>query len=99
HDGAQRAGVDDAPPAVHDLRRDVMAAGNGHNASKGGYFLDTEQLFGAGAAETAWPGATHEPLPPLRTPITGKARIDVGETLRGKHVLLIGTTGFVGKVA
>jgi long-chain acyl-CoA synthetase len=73
-----------------------MGAGNGHNASKGGYWLDTEQLFGHGKA---WKGADDVPLPPLRTPITGKSRIDVAETLRGKHVLLIGTTGFVGKVA
>ncbi len=76
-----------------------MGAGNGHNASKGGYWLDTEQRFGGSQGHTMWPGAADEPLPPLRTPITSKPRIDVAETLRGKHVLLIGTTGFVGKVA
>ncbi|HUJ62926.1 MAG TPA: AMP-binding protein [Kofleriaceae bacterium] len=72
-----------------------MAAGNGHNASKGGYFLDTEATW---TAATPWPGAQHAPLPALRQPVTGKGRLDVAEILRGKHVLLIGTTGFVGKV-
>ena len=59
-----------------------MGAGNGHNASKGGYFLDTEARFGH---SEMWSGANSDPLPPLRTPVTGKPRIDVGETLRGKH--------------
>jgi long-chain acyl-CoA synthetase len=77
-----------------------MAAGNGHNASKGGYFLETETSYGAGGYTKPWPDAkTDAPLPPLREPITGKPRLAVDEILRGKHILLIGTTGFVGKVA
>ncbi len=74
-------------------------AGNGHNAGRGGYFLDTEARFGAGGAGP-WPDAMRGvPLPPLREPVTGKPRLDVSEILRGKRILLIGTTGFVGKVA
>src|SRR5205823_6972190 len=47
-----------------------------------------------------WPDAMRDAtLPPLREPITGKPRLDVTEILRGKSILLIGTTGFVGKVA
>jgi long-chain acyl-CoA synthetase len=76
-----------------------MAAGNGHNAGKGGYFLETEAYWGAGAATKPWPDAVHVPLPPLREPVTGKPRLDVTEILRGKNILIIGTTGFVGKVA
>jgi len=76
-----------------------MAAGNGHNASKGGYHLETEAAWGPGSPTKPWPDAMKVPLPPLREPITGKPRIDVGATLRGKSILLIGTTGFVGKVA
>jgi long-chain acyl-CoA synthetase len=76
-----------------------MAAGNGHNASKGGYYLETEAQWGANAPTKPWPDAVKAPLPPLREPITGKPRLDVGEILRGKSILLIGTTGFVGKVA
>ncbi|HEY5922408.1 MAG TPA: AMP-binding protein [Kofleriaceae bacterium] len=76
-----------------------MASGNGHNASKGGYFLETELAWGATSPTKPWPDAMKVPLPPLREPVTGKPRIDVTETLRGKRILLIGTTGFVGKVA
>ncbi|HEX5061165.1 MAG TPA: AMP-binding protein [Kofleriaceae bacterium] len=76
-----------------------MGAGNGHNASKGGYFLETEAQWGAGSPTKPWPDALKTPLPPLREPITGKPRLDVGEIFRGKRILLIGTTGFVGKVA
>ena len=54
---------------------------------------------GARTRRQPWPDAVMAPLPPLRTPITGKPRLDVGETLRGKHILFVGTTGFVGKVA
>lgn len=73
-----------------------MGAGNGHNASKGGYFVETEQHW---TQVKPWPDAVPAPLPPLREPITGKPRLAVDEILRGKHILLIGTTGFVGKVA
>src|SRR5688572_4024363 len=73
--------------------------GNGHNASKGGYFLETEMAWGATSPTKPWPDAMKVPLPPLREPVTSKARLDVTEILRGKSVLLIGTTGFVGKVA
>lgn len=72
-----------------------MSAGNGHNG-KAGYFADTQQVFGH---TPMWKGASGDSLTPLRTPVTGKPRIDVTETLRGKSILLIGTTGFVGKVA
>lgn len=66
--------------------------------STDGYFDDTEAAFGASASKP-WPDAWSKPLPALLKPITGKARIDVTATLRGKTILLIGTTGFVGKVA
>ncbi len=65
-----------------------------------GYFSDTDAAFGATAAVPPWPDAKRGvPLPPLRESITGKPRLDVSEILRGKNILLIGTTGFVGKVA
>jgi long-chain acyl-CoA synthetase len=74
-----------------------MATGNGHGLP--GYHLDTELAFGAGAA-APWPDAKRgEALPALRDPATGKPRLDVAAILRGKRILLIGTTGFVGKVA
>jgi long-chain acyl-CoA synthetase len=80
-----------------------MASSNGHsNGSNGrtGYHLDTELAFGGGSATPPWPDAKRgEPLPTLREPVTGKPRLDVAEILRGKNMLLIGTTGFVGKVA
>ena len=56
--------------------------------------------MGRARAAKPWPDARCDaPLPPLREPVTGKPRLDVAEILRGKHILLIGTTGFVGKVA
>ncbi|HSD86749.1 MAG TPA: hypothetical protein VLB44_04515, partial [Kofleriaceae bacterium] len=72
-----------------------MAAGNGHNgsASKGGYFADTEKNWGPGSPTKPWPDAMKNPLPPLREPVTGKPRLAVDEIFRGKHILLIGTTG------
>src|SRR5580765_4931818 len=77
-----------------------MGSGNGHNPPKGGYFLDSEAAYGAGLHAKPWPDAEEGiPLPPLREPVTGKPRLAVDEILRGKHILLIGTTGFVGKVA
>ncbi|HEY1815528.1 MAG TPA: AMP-binding protein [Kofleriaceae bacterium] len=75
-----------------------MSAGNGHG-TKSGYFPETEAAWGARATHKPWPDALTVPLPPLREPVTGKSRIDVAETFRGKRILLIGTTGFVGKVA
>jgi len=73
--------------------------GNGHPPTKGGYFLETELAWGQHAKTLPWPGAKQgEPLPPLRESVTGKPRIDVGATFAGKNILLIGTTGFVGKV-
>ncbi|MDQ3364843.1 MAG: AMP-binding protein [Myxococcota bacterium] len=84
-----------------------MAGGNGHGgkgsgngkAARGGYHLDTELAYGGGATRPPWPDARVAPLPALREPVTGKARLDVTELFRGKTILLIGTTGFVGKVA
>jgi len=77
--------------------------GNGHNGKappRGGYHLDTEIAFGGGSVTQPWPDAKRgEPLPNLREPVTGKSRLDVGEIFRGKNILIIGTTGFVGKVA
>src|SRR5205823_10819480 len=70
---------------------------NGHNAGKGGYFAETEARW---TGAKPWPDALDgAQLPPLREPVTGKPRLDVAEILRGKSILLIGTTGFVGKVA
>src|SRR5213592_37672 len=77
-----------------------MSSGNGHSPAKGGYFLDTELAYGPGAKTKPWPDAKEGvQLPPLREPVTGKPRLAVDEIFRGKHILLIGTTGFVGKVA
>jgi len=70
---------------------------NGHG-TRSGYPHDTEAEFGA-HGKSPWPDAKKIPLVPLREPVTGKPRLDVTETLRGKSILLIGTTGFVGKVA
>ncbi len=73
--------------------------GAGSNGRHGmsGYHLDTEVAYGNARP---WPDAKpNEPLPPLRESVTGKPRLDVSEILRGKNILIIGTTGFVGKVA
>src|SRR5882724_5097036 len=69
---------------------------NGHNAGRSGYFAETEARWNHAKP---WPDVADATLPPLREPITGKSRLDVTEILRGKRILLIGTTGFVGKVA
>ncbi|MBC7975405.1 MAG: AMP-binding protein, partial [Myxococcales bacterium] len=59
-----------------------------------------ELSWGQHAKTPPWPDAKRgEPLPPLREPVTGKPRLDVAEIYRGKNVMLIGSTGFVGKVA
>jgi long-chain acyl-CoA synthetase len=49
----------------------------------------------------SWPGAKRDATaPPLRAGANdGKPELDVTEIFRGKNILLIGTTGFVGKVA
>jgi long-chain acyl-CoA synthetase len=74
--------------------------GNGTSNGSRGYFLETELAWGATSPALPWPDAKpHVPLPPLREPVTGKPRLDVTEILRGKNVMLIGSTGFVGKVA
>lgn len=56
-----------------------------------------EEHWGARAKTPVWPGARIAAMPPLRQPLG--ATLDVSETLAGKRILLIGTTGFVGKVA
>ncbi len=61
------------------------------------YSAHAEEKWGAGAKQVAWEGARISPLPPLRHPV-GET-LDVGATLAGKNILLVGTTGFVGKVA
>ncbi len=73
---------------------------NGHKGSGAGYFLETELAWGAHGTSVPWPDAKRgEPLPALREPITGKPRLDVREIFTGKNIMLIGSTGFVGKVA
>ncbi len=84
-----------------------MSAGNGNghgsngaSAGRGGYFLETELAWGPTAPTSPWPDAKQGvALPPLREPVTGTPRLDVAEIYRGKNVMLIGSTGFVGKVA
>jgi long-chain acyl-CoA synthetase len=84
-----------------------MGAGNGHRGGngspgRGGYFLETDLAWGATAPTAPWPDARRGvPLPPLRErdPATGKPRLDVAAIFRNKNVMLIGSTGFVGKVA
>src|SRR5215831_15572994 len=72
---------------------------NGHNA-RGGYFLETELAWGATATAAPWPDARRGvALPALRSSVTGKPRLDVAQIYRGKNLMLIGSTGFVGKVA
>jgi long-chain acyl-CoA synthetase len=72
---------------------------NGHTAGRG-YFLDTELAWGATAPTAPWPDARRGvALPALRDPATGKPRLDVAAIFRGKNLMLIGSTGFVGKVA
>ncbi|MEZ4359369.1 MAG: AMP-binding protein [Kofleriaceae bacterium] len=62
-----------------------------------GYSAFAEERWGSHATEPAWPGARLAPLPPLRKPL-GEP-LDVAAAFAGKTILLIGTTGFVGKVA
>jgi long-chain acyl-CoA synthetase len=83
-----------------------MTAGNGHRgatgAGRGGYFLETDLAWGATAPVPPWPDAKRGvALPALRErdAATGKPRLDVTEIFRGKNIMLIGSTGFVGKVA
>ena len=72
---------------------------NGHTAGRG-YFLETELAWGANATAAPWPDARRGvALPALREPATGKPRLDVTAIFRGKNLMLIGSTGFVGKVA
>jgi long-chain acyl-CoA synthetase len=76
------------------------AGGNGAVPSRGGYFLETDLAWGATAPELPWPDAKRGvALPLLRESVTGKPRLDVSEIFRDKNVMLIGSTGFVGKVA
>ncbi len=47
-----------------------------------------------------WPGAIDREAPPPRDiGAVSRGTLDVAAALRGKNILLIGTTGFVGKVA
>jgi long-chain acyl-CoA synthetase len=74
--------------------------GASHGVERSGYFLETELAWGATAPVGPWPDARRGvPLPPLRDAVTGKPRLDVTEIFRNKNVMLIGSTGFVGKVA
>ena len=83
-----------------------MAGGNGHRTNgapgRAGYSLETELAWGATAPVPPWPDAKRGvPLPPLRDreAATARPRLDVAAIFRGKNVMLIGSTGFVGKVA
>ena len=77
------------------------AASYGHGprgtAAQRAYSASADENWGAKATKLAWPGARIAPLPALRQPV-GET-LDVAATLEGKNILLIGTTGFVGKVA
>jgi len=74
--------------------------GNGAATGRGGYFLETDLGWGLTSPSLPWPDAKPGvALPPLREPVTGKPRLDVAAIFRGKNVMLIGSTGFVGKVA
>jgi long-chain acyl-CoA synthetase len=74
--------------------------GNGAAPGRGGYFLETDLAWGATAPSAPWPDARRGvTLPALREPVTGKPRLDVADIFRGKNIMLIGSTGFVGKVA
>src|SRR5436853_6708884 len=46
-----------------------------------------------------WPGAVDREPPAPRDGAPVRGTLDVAAALRGKNILLIGTTGFVGKVA
>lgn len=62
-----------------------------------GYSAYAEATWGKSATAPVWPGARLAPLPPLLGPVGPS--LDVGATFAGKNILLVGTTGFVGKVA
>lgn len=64
-----------------------------------GYFPDTQDAWSGAGYIKPWRDALSSSLPGLRESVTGKTRLVVGDIFRGKHILLIGTTGFVGKVA
>jgi long-chain acyl-CoA synthetase len=53
----------------------------------------------AAAARAARGGGQAQPTSPDERQPSDQARLDVGQILDGKNILLIGTTGFVGKVA
>ncbi|HEY0194189.1 MAG TPA: SDR family oxidoreductase, partial [Kofleriaceae bacterium] len=77
-------------------------APHGHEHGHGsGYPADTEQAWGLHGA-APWPDAKRGvPLPPLRErdARADRPRLDVGQIFDGKNLMLIGSTGFVGKVA
>jgi len=52
-----------------------------------------------GGFKPPWPGAVDRPAPGPRGPIETRPPLDVAAVLANKNILLIGTTGFVGKVA
>jgi long-chain acyl-CoA synthetase len=63
-----------------------MAAGNGRsNGHRSGF-------------KPPWPGAIDRPQPATRHTGPDRPTLDVAATFAGKNILLIGTTGFVGKV-
>ena len=110
HDGAQRADHDAAPPAVHDLRRDVMATATAAATGNG----NGQRNASRAAATSSRPssrGASTRPRRRGRMPsaasrcrrCASRSPASRGSTSReilaGKNILLIGTTGFVGKVA
>ena len=77
-----------------------MTRGNGtatDTARKGGYFLRPSSRGAARDGAVARRQARRAAAAAARA-VTGKPRLDVARP-RGKNILLIGTTGFVGKVA
>jgi long-chain acyl-CoA synthetase len=68
-------------------------------ASGASYSAHAEATWGQQATQPAWPGARLAPLPPLPANLPAQPELDVGATFAGKNILLVGTTGFVGKVA
>jgi long-chain acyl-CoA synthetase len=70
---------------------------SGPSTTPSRYSAATEERWGPSASEMVWPGARRAALPALRKPV--QPTLDVAATFAGKTILLIGTTGFVGKVA
>ncbi|MCE9573817.1 MAG: AMP-binding protein [Deltaproteobacteria bacterium] len=77
--------------------------GHGHGSSSDAERAARAELHptssSAAAARAAKGGGQAEPTSPADRLPTDQPRLDVAQILDGKNILLIGTTGFVGKVA